>query len=532
MAKPFLTTIAGTLAFPDEVALQDSDWLAEPFGRELDSRLVSSSPATLELFNWFNIKSLSSVTRLETIALGDVVSDYNATELVRSRSDLLGWLCTELKDETRWRLDQSLRKIEFVRTNNLTVQSVFELDDIPFKSSPRADEVVFDSNEVRVYVLDNLEDSYWIPAFRSIFSTLLAGEINVEIRKFALSADIVLSANSHEDAAKKLKQAGYEAPEADSLSVEKFAEEEAGELDFANSLDSIESDWDAKDNQAIEATGGHGEIAASNAHIAAEAGKNGPEFRSPVSDDPGSVQIDGSEDTKARISSVAKPESESKKSGTQKSVRKARTEWMRTYVRIEKDDGRENSKRTGPSQERISAIDEAAMTAVIDYEFKRGFLPERQPHFNPGYDILSRAKTSDQKRLIEVKGLGDEWSERGVKLSRTQISFAKDHPDEVWLYVVEHALDPRNRKINAIKNPFYKADEFWFDRVWRDVAVEKSGDYKSQFIEGRRIRVEQWGVGEIVETKQAGLLLYLKIKFADREKSLAFNATTMEILEN
>ncbi|AXI55051.1 hypothetical protein C1J05_11600 [Sulfitobacter sp. JL08] len=70
--------------------MQDSDWLAEPFGGDLDARLVRPSPETVELIDWFRIQPLSSVTRLETVALGDVIDDEEATQLVRDRSDLLG----------------------------------------------------------------------------------------------------------------------------------------------------------------------------------------------------------------------------------------------------------------------------------------------------------------------------------------------------------------------------------------------------------------------------------------------------------
>jgi hypothetical protein len=206
---------------------------------------------------------------------------------------------------------------------------------------------------------------------------------------------------------------------------------------------------------------------------------------------------------------------------------------MRSYVKPKNAETGESGKGSGTSPEQISAIDEAAMKTVMDYEVNRGFAPERQPHYNPGFDVLSRSKNTDEKRLIEVKGLAGEWTDRGVKLSRTQISFAQEHPEEAWLYVVENALNPKIRNINAIKNPFFKADEFWFDRVWREVADEKGGDYKAQFVTGRRIQTEHFGVGTIIETKPAGLFIYLTIEFKNGgRKSIPFNATTMEIIED
>lgn len=530
--QPFLSTLAGTLAFVDEVAVQDSDWLAEPFGGELDARLVRSSPETADLIEWFKIRPLSSVTHLETVALGEVIDDEDATKLVRDRSDLLGWLCSDLRTETRRRLEKTLREIELLRTDILTVRSVFRLDDVPFASPPRDEEVVFDADKAKVYVLLDLQDSYWIPAFRSIFSTLLAGESKADIGKFALSADTVLSASSREDAIFKLRQAGYEAIETEILPIDELPEDDVGELDFGGEPEGAQPDWNVDDEEVIDDTEHSTERSASDTHIAEEAQKQAEGTSSSSSGGAGSKDRDGRSGSSSNIQSDSETGADFKDEESQKPARKARTEWMRSYVKPELGDTREAGRSSGQSSERISAIDEAAMNAVMDYERNREFVPERQPHYNPGYDVLSRSKKGDEKRLIEVKGLDGEWTERGVKLSRTQVSFAQDHPEEAWLYVVEHALEPRKRKINAIKNPFFKADEFWFDRVWRKVADEKGGDYRAQFVTGRRIQVDGFGVGTIVDIKKIGVMTQLKIEFRDwGTRSIAFNATTMELLE-
>lgn len=530
---PFLFTLAGTLAFVDEVAIQDSDWLAQPFGGDLDARLVRSSAETVELIDWFKIRPLSLVTRLEIVELGEVIDDEEATQLVRERSDLLGWLCVDLRRETRKRLEKTLRNIELVRTDALTARSIFELDDVPFASPPRNDEVVFDSDEARVYVLLDLFGNYWIPAFRAIFSTLLAGESKASIGQLALIAKLVLSANSREDAACELRQAGYDTPETEEFPTEVLPEDEVGELGFGTGSEQDPADWDIEDDEVIDDPDIGAEKAASDAHIAAEANKKATGVESSGTQEPGRKRSEGSSGSATSETPGSSSGSSSIDKDPAKTTRKARTEWMRSYVKPEKGEPGEAGKGSGPSRERISAIDEAAMKAVMDYELNRDFLPERQPHFNPGYDVMSRSKNADEKRLIEVKGLEGEWTDRGVKLSRTQISFAQDHPDEAWLYVVEHALEPKKRKINAIKNPFFKADEFWFDRVWREVAEEKGGDYKAQFVAGRRIQVESFGVGTILEIKKIGVMTQLKIEFKDwGTKSITFNATTMELLED
>ena len=174
-----------------------------------------------------------------------------------------------------------------------------------------------------------------------------------------------------------------------------------------------------------------------------------------------------------------------------------------------------------------------AMKTSMEYEVARQWDVERMPHFNPGFDIISHSKSSTEKRIIEVKGLDGEWTGRGVKLTRTQIMNAEEYGDEYWLYVVEHALDANNRKIHAIQNPFFKAAEFWFDYIWKDLADEQGGDLRSQFAPGRRIRVENWGPGTIIDVQHRGIASNITIEFMMHgKKNLPLNISRMELIED
>ena len=530
---PFLLTLSGTLAFIGEIAINDSDWLAQPFGEELVARLVESKPETTEVIDWFQIPSLSSVTRIETVTLGDVIVDEDATNLVHDRSDLLAWLCVDLKKEARSRFEKTLSEIKLVRTDALTVRSVFQLEDIPFASPPRKEEVAFDTKLGTVYVHVDLPGNYWIYVFRALFSTLLAGEGKVDIRALSLAANTVLQAKTQCDAASELRQAGYDAPKIEDNQEIEPINEEVGELNFKADDEQDNSFHEVENEEVIDNETGSTNKKASDSHIAEENMKNVVSAGSK-----GTNEIAPEVKKKSFENSSNETTTSSSKDGlantdVNKPSRNARTEWMRSYVKLDNEEKRNGGKSSGASPERISAIDEGAMAAVMSFELARDFAPERQPHFNPGFDILSRSKNNNEKRLIEVKGLDGEWTERGVKLSRTQMLFARDNPEEAWLYVVEHALDPKIRKVSAIKNPFFKADEFWFDRVWRDVADEESVDYKDQFITGRRIEVEGFGEGTILEIKKIGIMSQLQIKFKDwGTRSISFNATTMKLLED
>ena len=531
--EPFILTLAGTLSFVHDVATKDSDWLAEPFGKDLDTKLVNAEPETKELFDWFQIRPMSSMTRLETISLGEVKKDGDATKLIKDRSDLLGWVCVDLKRETQNRIKLALQDIKLARTDALKVRSVFQFDDIPIQSSPRQEEVAFDAENSTVYVLQNLPGSFWIPAFRVIFATLLAGESSLEIRSWAIVAATVFKAPSREDAAYELRQAGYDTPGVEDNVFEGFWEDEVGELDFGTETESNTPDWEVADEVVIDEPDSRSDKIASDTHIAAEARKKASAAKS---------SLTGAQDSKASKKSSAPSsdatlglglESKSLDIVNNEPPKKARTEWMRSYVKPENLIVGESSKRARLSRERISEIDEAAMEAVIEYERRRERVPDRQPHFNPGYDVISESAKTGERRLIEVKGLASEWTDRGVKLSRRQIIFARDNPEEIWLYVVENAVNPKMRKVITIKDFFSKADEFWFDRVWRELADEKGGDYKEQFVIGRRIQVEEYGEGKILNTKKIGLVTQLQIEFKILgTRSMTFNAARMELLED
>ena len=107
------------------------------------------------------------------------------------------------------------------------------------------------------------------------------------------------------------------------------------------------------------------------------------------------------------------------------------------------------------------------MRAVLEYEKNQDFSPERQPHFNPGFDVISKKVDGSEERFIEVKGLQGDWTDRGVKLSRTQIINAQEYGDAYWLYVVENATNQSLRKIHAIKNPFLRQMNFGLIKVGR-----------------------------------------------------------------
>lgn len=170
-------------------------------------------------------------------------------------------------------------------------------------------------------------------------------------------------------------------------------------------------------------------------------------------------------------------------------------------------------------------IDAAAMKAALNYEKARGWDPEQQPHFNPGFDIVSKSP-SGGRRLIEVKGLANKWTERGIKLSRVQFSMAREHPDEFWIYVVEHARDLEHQEVTAIGNPFGKVEEYWFDHNWRETSEERASSRDIHLRLGLRVEHRVWGKGVVTEIKSRGLIPSVVVDFGviEGRRAIPFNS--------
>jgi hypothetical protein len=170
-------------------------------------------------------------------------------------------------------------------------------------------------------------------------------------------------------------------------------------------------------------------------------------------------------------------------------------------------------------------IDAGAMLAVLRYEQSRGWEPEQQPHFNPGFDVVSKSPNGG-RRLIEVKGLENEWTERGIKLSHVQFSMAREHPAEFWIYIVEHARDLERQRVTAISNPFGKVEEYWFDSNWRELSEEKASSRDIHLKVGLKVEHHLWQKGTIVEIKSRGLIPFVVVDFGPIEgrRGIPFNS--------
>ncbi|WP_156169995.1 protein NO VEIN domain-containing protein [Aurantiacibacter luteus] len=556
--RPFLPTRSNALSYVDEVIVCDNASLADSFDGAIDHLLIEERLDQRELRNHLGLMLLSRRTHREAVDLDGTKPDEAASTLLSERSSLLMWLVPSLGSQAANKIATSLRSTKIVRTNELTVRSVLELQDQTIESEPKAQDALFEEDDRVLYVQASLGDKFWIPAFRAVFDSLTASELGVDVGHLAMCAFNVVAARDEEDARSILQQAGFREPAwATTETIDYGETEDLGELSQPpHSDDDVQEDEESADDshdEGIEIADEHDGIDepqgegqglgdgkapsdgktplgghASDQHIRADRNEHGGSERSGSSDG-----ADEPTNGEGKTSTSGNNDGRSKGKNGEPRERKPslRTQRLRSYV-LPKGDERSSSDQRGSNKERIDEIDKAAMAAVVDWEGKRGFDPRVQSHYNPGFDIISEPKEGGETRYIEVKGLADAWTERGVKLSRTQMQFAREKSDDFWLYVVEHALDPKKRNVHAIRNPFEKSDEFWFDQGWIDIAEEKSGDQRMLLKAGRRIEVKNWGRGTILKVDRRGIGIQLTIKFMLATKMLTYNFETFELLED
>ncbi|HMV69093.1 MAG TPA: DUF3883 domain-containing protein, partial [Myxococcota bacterium] len=64
------------------------------------------------------------------------------------------------------------------------------------------------------------------------------------------------------------------------------------------------------------------------------------------------------------------------------------------------------------------------------------------------------------------RGLGGAWDERGVRLTPAELRAAHHFGDRYWVYVVEHAKDPAQRRLYRIRGPANLVTAYCLDHGW------------------------------------------------------------------
>ncbi|MGO7335703.1 DUF3883 domain-containing protein [Rhizobium leguminosarum] len=567
--KPCLLNIKGSVIWPDEAAWLDSEVLAAPFVGALDERLVApplvSRPSAARLFKELKVDRLSDIAQLRLATEPESVPDVAATALLRERSDLLLWLSPN--EAFGKRLHDILRTVVVRVTDTLQVQAEIAGFDPPVRSAPTLAPAFYDTHLSILFVTGDLGKSTdWTAAFGALFASFEQLSYGTDMPPVVMTAAFVASLSTAADAERALRSANYRPPEfarPDQPLTERIADalrEDDSETPEAEDTALVEIPEDIVETPHPENAPEHDDglqprdepplemppvqdttDGVTNADHNATTRPVGPTDQAPFKskpDDGGFGQGanhtpangSGGNGTSAQGGNQAGGSYSWQTAGNQRSSQ-SRSSWherrsrLRSYVNATPPGDVPEQPNANRDADLSNLIDMAAISAVIKYEQHFGRFPTEQPHNNPGFDIISAAADGSGRRLIEVKGLEGNWTERGVKLSTVQFATAQRYHNEYWIYVVEHARDPQNHRVSAIANPFAKVNEYWFDHGWKEVTEEVATAMETNLQLGAKIKHAKWGVGTIGEINRRGIAISLLVDFLDNGRKLVpFNA--------
>lgn len=148
-----------------------------------------------------------------------------------------------------------------------------------------------------------------------------------------------------------------------------------------------------------------------------------------------------------------------------------------SYVAVHPDEREQDPDSL--DQGRRMELEEAAIRFILSREPNW----RRTQALNPGFDLLEVGPDGRPTRWCEVKAMTGGLEDRPVGLSRAQFECAREHGEDYWLYIVEHAGDD-NARLVRIQDPAGKARTFTFDHGWLAVAdvdsdSEEGGDQRA-----------------------------------------------------
>jgi hypothetical protein len=575
-----LISLEGDPIDPADAIWCDADWLAAPFAGALDHALVATPPcrpaAAARLFRALGSDRLSRIARLVLAAEPDRTPCEAADGLLAERGDLLLWLTGDA--ETRVRLFAELAQLTIQTSSSLQVLAELPESTPPARSAPSVAPAFHEAATETLHVaVGRQAELDWSSAFRALFSHLDMLATEADARHLPITALMIMTAPSRASAEHVLRTAGFAPPadhdldglagipgfdafedvlspdeddandeaadgdddavteeEQDAGSNETERNEGATHDDAAQAKPAQGVDWDDEEpfgsKKATGAFGKGSEQSASDSSMV-QSGIGQPGWAGGGGGGSGTGGGAGGSGTPhagpgTQSSGGVSPGGASTQAGGEPRERQTRRSRLLAYVATSAHAASlEQSTPSERERVELAQVDVAAIEAVLRYERAKGREPEEQAHNNPGFDIRSMSAGGVVERLIEVKGLASDWTERGVRLSSVQFAMAREHPEAFWIYVVENARDPDRQVVHAIANPFAKVTEYWFDHGWRDVREESANARELRLRAGERIRHSHYGMGVIERVELRTVPQYVTIRFPiDGLKRLPFNS--------
>jgi len=157
----------------------------------------------------------------------------------------------------------------------------------------------------------------------------------------------------------------------------------------------------------------------------------------------------------------------SRSNNTASNINQARRSRLMSYVVSDLESTNEGNDEASSQEQKEyrQKLGEKAELIVLEDLKSKGYLAERMPANNPGYDIEAIHPQTAEMIFVEVKGDSYSWSDKGVGISSRQYEFASAKGKSFYLAVVDNLVSTPNKPL-YICDPVSYITEYRFDSGW------------------------------------------------------------------
>ncbi|MEO2035677.1 MAG: DUF3883 domain-containing protein [Planctomycetaceae bacterium] len=467
--KEVICNTANLLYRPSWMFFDDRAGLADKFA-VITQNAIQRPQGAWRAMAAAGVRPLSQAVESQLVECVNPVDEASILARATDRIDQLKRVLDFHPDGVTDNLDL-LSGLGFRRVDELQVQYTLKI----FGKEWRAERESIHAHYLRedgvlYFVLRNGKPPW--PAVARELATILCPDS--EPGNIASSLKDVLAADSYEDAVSIL----------DELGVPRLADAADGAGISSGVIDGLGDDFEVDDFTPSDVGEPEPDESETNAPLNAAdaiAGILGPDATEPT---PPPSELDKPEHAAGGTGSVSGGHggtSEGNRGGTRtgggtggtksKPTKRKGHARLRSYVMPDRDGAGDGDAE---GHEKRSAIDQAGVARVLEFEAAQDRTPKEMPHENPGYDVESTNGSGGIERYIEIKSLSGDWGDFNAGLTDTQFSKAIELKERYWLYVVERA-EQDDFQIHRIQDPASKVNQFLFDSGWQGVAEEVAG---------------------------------------------------------
>ena len=167
----------------------------------------------------------------------------------------------------------------------------------------------------------------------------------------------------------------------------------------------------------------------------------------------------------------------------------------------------------GPTAPTVPDVIAAAIAAARASERAAGREATVTRSNHPGYDLQVGEPGDPAARFIRVVGIDGEWDRVAVELGASYYNAARVFGRNFWLYVVEHALDPRRVKVHRIHDPVSRVARFVFDHRWQVQSEQHTAAADTHL---GWFHVPPGGEPAVISAVETiGMFIWLQVRLAD-----------------